>query len=62
MSPVFAMRKAATLKPTAQTGYDGPLGNILQKVSEQLVTSPMDVLRHAIVTMIARMIPPAVPK
>lgn len=50
------------LKQMAQKPYFGPFGNMAVKVSAQLVTRPMEVLRHARITVSASTTSPARPR
>lgn len=61
-NPIFETINENTVNIIAQVLYDNAFGNILTKVSEQLVTNPMDVFKHAKIIVKARIMLPAEPR
>ena len=62
LRPMLVTSREKILKQMAQKPYFGPLGNMAVKVSAQLVTRPMEVLRHARITVSASTTSPARPR
>ena len=62
LRPMLVTSREKILKQVAQKPYFGPLGNMAVKVSAQLVTRPMEVLRHARITVSASTTRPARPR